>query len=405
MELYRLSCYYKHNVTPILIMEILGDLKKEATAGKPPPEDRVKDFANKLFPVEIIVNDLYLDLVHNDLMGKGPSLDGRPNVRMQKAVQSSSGQKGLVIDQTLEEKSVYKWKDGKFSEADKELSALWHAHTTQEDILVNLKSKLTLDVSGIKDFKTLNQKVTEFLTTPFGQQSFLMILLRNYKVSSIDGMEVINRWMIQGRPQISTFAPYAFHCLRVDTIFSYGLASGLITTRPTNKVDLEYLYYMPFGNIFTSNDKLHKNLAPLLLRSYQKFYTGTELKADLSNIVKYLETLPVEEVRKYKLEPPVIDGSLTAELWKEYFGYPEHKQWDRKLSDKELERSKKKIDEFEKAAKEKGLEIGELNDPDFIVKTSYLSKRDLCFCGSGKIIINCCMTEEQFDGEVRKRNH
>jgi hypothetical protein len=321
---------------------------------------------------------------------------------MQKAVQSSSGQKGLVVDQTLEEKSVYKWKDGKFSEADKELSALWRAHTTQEDILVNLKSRLTLDVSGIKDFKTLDQKVTEFLTTPFGQQSFLMILLRNYKVSSIDGMEVMNRWIMQGRPPISTFAPYAFHCLRVDTLFSYGLASGLITTRPTNKVDLEYLYYMPFGNIFTSNDKLHKNLAPLLLRSYQKFYTGVELKADLSNIVKHLEALPVEEVRKYKSEPPVIDGSLTAELWKEYFDYPEQKQWNREMSPIEWEKFKKKIDEFEKAANEKGLETGELNDPDFIVKTSYLSKKDLCYCGSGKIIIDCCMTEEQFDGMAKR---
>lgn len=90
-------------------MEILGDLKKEAIAGKPLPEERVKDFANKLFPMEIIVNDLYLDLVQNDLMGKGPSLDGRPNARMQKAVQSSSGQRGLVVDQTLEEKSIYKW--------------------------------------------------------------------------------------------------------------------------------------------------------------------------------------------------------------------------------------------------------------------------------------------------------
>lgn len=384
-------------------MEILGDLKKEATAGKPLPEERVKDFANKLFPMEIIVNDLYLDLVQNDLMGKGPSLDGRPNVRMQKAVQSSSGQRGLVVDQTLEEKSIYKWKDGNFSQADKELSALWRAHTTQEDILVKLKNKLTLDVSGIKDFKTLDQKVTEFLTTPFGQQSFLIILLQNYKVSSTNGMDVMNRWMKQGHPPISTFAPYAFHCLRVDTLFSYGLASGLITTRPTNKVDLEYLYYIPFGNIFTSNDKLHKNLAPLLLRPYQEFYTGVELKTDLNNIVKHLETLPIEEVRKYKSEPPVIEGSLTAKLWKEYFGYPDQKQWNREMSPKEWEKFKKKIDEFSDAASEKGFEIEGLNDPDFIVKTPYLSKKDLCYCGSGKIIINCCMTEEQFDGEVKKR--
>ncbi len=36
-EILRLSYYYyKHNITPVLVVEILGDLKKEAKEGKPP---------------------------------------------------------------------------------------------------------------------------------------------------------------------------------------------------------------------------------------------------------------------------------------------------------------------------------------------------------------------------------
>jgi hypothetical protein len=144
-ELYRLSSYYKHVITPVLTMEILGDLKKEFEEGKKPSTDRVRDFANKLFPIETVVNLHYKTLLKGDLLGNGPSLDGRPNVGMQKAVQSSSGQKGFVVEETKEEKSIYKWKDGKFTEADHELSALWRMSTTQEDLLSRLKASLTND--------------------------------------------------------------------------------------------------------------------------------------------------------------------------------------------------------------------------------------------------------------------
>jgi len=55
-ELLRLTHYYKHNITPVLVMEILGDLKKEEKDGKPPSQNRVIDFATKLFPTNTIVN-------------------------------------------------------------------------------------------------------------------------------------------------------------------------------------------------------------------------------------------------------------------------------------------------------------------------------------------------------------
>lgn len=379
-------------------MEILGDLKKETEEGKTPSEDRVKDFANKLFPMETVVNLHYKVLVKGDLLGNAVSMDGRPNVGMKKAVASSSGQKGFLVEETLEEKSIYKWKDGNFSEADRELSSLWRMTITNEQVLTRLKESIKSKLpEKIRDFNELNDIVTKHLSISEFQERFLIALLQNYDIDAITGVQVFSRWAKEGKPLIQDFAPYAFHCFKVDTLFLFGLASNLISTRPTNRVDLEYLYYQPFGNLFTSNDKVHKNLAPLLVRDYQKFVVGTDLKQDLKGIVEHLENLGIDERKTFKNKPPIIESSLTFQLWKEFFGYPKTSNWNRNISESELEMMKQKMKEFEQAIENDS--IGELssNDADFVVKKSYLSKKDPCFCGSGKIVIECCIPEDEFN--------
>ena len=38
-----------------------------------------------------------------------------------------------------------------------------------------------------------------------------------------------------------------------------------------------------------------------------------------------------------------------------------------------------------------------MEDADFIVKKSWLSKTDPCYCGSGKKVIDFCIHEQQFN--------
>jgi hypothetical protein len=389
-------------------MEILGDLKKEAQEGKAPPEDRVKDFAKKLFPMETVVNLHYKILLKGDLLGNPISFDGRPHVGIKKAVASESGMQGYLIEETEEEKSIYKWKDGNFTEADHELSALWRMTTTQEDLLERLKKSLNPDAKvKFADFQELNKFVTEIITSPATQQFLLISLFQNYDIDAMTSVQIYGRWNQEGKPLIKDFAPFAFHCLMVDTLFLFGLTSGLIGTRPTNRVDLEYLYYLPFGNIFTSNDKVHKNLVPLLLRDYQKFIVGPELKEDLKNIVDFLNTLEIEERRKFKNVPPIIDSSITFQLWKEFFNYPEKSNWNRDISNREKEMMKEKMKEFERALDGESINLESGEDAEFVIKKSWLSKTDPCFCGSGKKVVDCCIPNERFNEiaikELRKQ--
>ncbi|GAB3013828.1 hypothetical protein GCM10027051_16330 [Niabella terrae] len=386
-------------------MEILGDLKKEAQEGKAPPEDRVKDFAKKLFPMETVVNLHYKVLIKGDLLGNPISFDGRPHVGIKKAVASESGMRGYLVEETEEEKSIYKWKDGNFTEADHELSALWRMTTTQEDLLERLKKSLNPDAAvKFVDFQKLNEFVDEHITSPAIQELLLISLLQNYDIDALSSVQIFGRWNQEGKPLIKHFAPFAFHCLKVDTLFLFGLTSGLIGTRPTNRVDLEYLYYLPFGNIFTSNDKVHKNLIPLLLRNYQKFIIGPELKEDLKNIVAFLNTLEIEERRKFKNVPPIIDSSITFQLWKEFFNYPEKSNWNREISEREKETMKQKMKEFEKALDGENIILESGEDAEFVIKQSYLSKTDPCFCGSGKKVIDCCIPEHEFNSIALKEH-
>jgi hypothetical protein len=222
-------------------MEILGDLKKEVQEGKAPPEDRVKDFAKKLFPMKTVVNLHYKVLLKGDLLGNPISFDGRPHVGIEKSVASESGMRGYLIEETEEEKSIYKWKNGNFTEADHELSTLWRMNTTQEDLLEDLKKTLNSNAAiKFADFQELNKFVSESITSPAIQQFLLISLFHNYDIDALTSVQIFSRWYQEGKPLIKDFSPFAFHCLKVDTLFLFGLTSGLIGTRPTNRVDLEY---------------------------------------------------------------------------------------------------------------------------------------------------------------------
>ena len=86
-----------------------------------------------------------------------------------------------------------------------------------------------------------------------------------------------------------------------------------------NKVDIAYLYCLPFCHVFVSADNLHKRVVPLFLRSDQTFVDAAELKTDLQKLDAYYWALP-EEVKntgfyKFAKHPPLDDSFLVTRLW------------------------------------------------------------------------------------------
>jgi len=97
--------------------------------------------------------------------------------------------------------------------------------------------------------------------------------------------------------------------------------------RKSNKVDITYLYYLPFCMVFTSRDDLHVRSAPLFLRDDQTFIHGDALKSDLKRLDEYYDALPGEtkkqSIYSFAAYPPNDDSFLVTQLWNKHMRPPE----------------------------------------------------------------------------------
>jgi hypothetical protein len=136
--------------------------------------------------------------------------------------------------------------------------------------------------------------------------------------------EIFERWQKAGSPPVRQFAPYFRHVYGVDLFFNLAVSADQISrVRPAgkadNRVDIAYLYYLPFSMIFVSKDKLHRRVVPLFLRRDQSFVEGDDLKTDLRKLDDYYSELP-DEVKttgfhKFANYPPEDISFLVTRLW------------------------------------------------------------------------------------------
>ena len=174
--------------------------------------------------------------------------------------------------------------------------------------------------------------------------------------------------------EISKFAPYAAHVFGVDLFFYLALRADLISkNRPSNKIDIAYLYYLPFCMVFVSNDRLHEKAAPLFLTADQVFIHGTELKVDLNRLDIHYSELP-EEIREqgimcFAQDPPSEGEYLTTKLWDRFLPkWRENLQGPRERSSEKDERILAYINKVTEGAKPlSDLQAEGLKEPDFIV--------------------------------------
>ena len=140
----------------------------------------------------------------------------------------------------------------------------------------------------------------------------------------------MERWLQSELPPLSSFTPYAAHSLTVEVFFRISLeASRISSDRPSNRLDIAYLYYLPFCQVFVSSDKLHRQCAPLFLRENQTFIWGPELKLALSALDQHYSTLPESEKEKGVMHfapyPPTEIESIVSREWdKHLHGWREY---------------------------------------------------------------------------------
>ena len=119
--------------------------------------------------------------------------------------------------------------------------------------------------------------------------------------------------------------------MTVELFFQITLAADLISCKvPSNRIDIAYLFYLPFCKIFVSSDKLHRKCTSLFLRDDQEFVWGHLLKKGLSQLNDYYLQLPAsikeKGVMAFASDPPKNGDYYVAQLWDRHWpGWREEK--------------------------------------------------------------------------------
>jgi hypothetical protein len=316
--MWRLRKHFSLNVPPILIAEILGDLAKADVAQR----KQVIHLARKLPAVDQYENEHYLTLCLGEFAGRTVEMRGVPILGGGKLIISKRGERGIFFDSTPEQIALLRWSQGDFSESDKLLASTWRGMVPQIDV-ESYKHKLNryyIVIPRAANFPELAVSVDRLLADPSLRESLLNCLLDECGVSGVMRRLIVFTWSLAGRPDLREYAPYASYCLRVLLVFIGGIRSKLISLNSTNRLDLEYCYYLPFCMGFVSRDHLHRDLSAALLGPKEEFIDGDQLKSELRQLADEWDALTSEQRQDREAEygdyPPAREGSIAAMMWK-----------------------------------------------------------------------------------------
>lgn len=316
-----LDQFFLTNITPLFFVETLADLEKKSRAGRD-PEDIVGSLAYKTPDLHSKSNVYHQHLLEGELSGQG-KIDmsyGRPHIGGGKYVELG-GKTGVMFEESPEEEALKRWQEHKFLEIERSYAKQWRKGLSDINF-EEIYSYYQVKFNGYPKPKTLEEVkiMADKLIDDPNQEQILTTGLALIGASSKFQQEIISRWRSEGSPTIRKFAPYFTHILSVDFVFYFGIGADLIGRgRPSHKIDVAYLYYLPFCMVFTSNDKLHKALVPLFLRPNQSFVSGEKLKDDFRKLDIYYDALPQETKVKgvyfFAHSPPHDPAFLTTQLW------------------------------------------------------------------------------------------
>jgi hypothetical protein len=301
-------------IAPVFYAETLADLHKSAREGKT-PEDEVAIIASKTPEVSGTPVVFHRHMVIGDLLGHAAPMNGRIPVAGARTVRHG-GQTGAVLELTPERKAFDRWQQGRFFDVEHFHARAWRDAVQSVDLE---EWKEVLKASGIsrRSFRTVDDAYAmakDFVGALTKSPGRFERVFTTLGVPKECWRDIKDRWKAMKRPPLSVFAPYAAHVATVDFFFNFAIAADHIApTRASNRVDIAYLYYLPFCSVFISSDKLHRLCAPPFLRTDQEFVWGPDLKASLIAINAHYAALPDDERAKplYQLAPHLpadIDG-------------------------------------------------------------------------------------------------
>jgi hypothetical protein len=317
-----LDHFYMSVITPLFFAEVLADLEKEIGKGRT-PEQVVGDLALKTPDMNSTPCVHHTQIALSVLFGNDMPVDGRIP-RGQGRVVELDGRQGVFYSKSPEEDALDRWHKHEFLDIERQFAKSWRRNLCNvnhdKEYAYFQRWFLLGKPHSLPEVKTLADAYLD--ASP--QDGVMRFAATTLGLPEEAATEVMQRWRAAQSPPVRTYAPYIRHLLGVDLFCSLAIAADLISRdRPKgkadNKVDMAYLYYLPFCHVFVSGDKLHKRTVPLFLRPDQTFVEAPAMKADLAKLDAHYDALPAEEKEKgfHKIakHPPLEGDYLIAKLW------------------------------------------------------------------------------------------
>lgn len=247
-------------------------------------------------------------------------MDGRVPIAGGKMMRGPEGEIGIHVDEFDEAVALDRWTNHEFLKIERQIAKRWRADLVDHDRdrTIGILRNILPTGERIPDLAALKLAIDAFCAT--SEKETIVLALDTLGIPDQSAQDALARWEAAGRPTLDTFAPYITHVFKVDLIYHLGIDRGFISgERPSNKVDMAYLYYLPFCMLFTSGDNLHRRTAPLFLRPNQSFVEAAAFKAALKELDDYYDRLPAEikalGVMAFARYPPAELDNLVVQLW------------------------------------------------------------------------------------------
>lgn len=240
------------------------------------------------------VNAPYLALAQQDLIGNTVPQTGQ--IIPDNWTQAGNG---VLIDLSPLNEAILRWSSGQISESEADLSRMWRT-TTRSIGFTPLEESLDrkrIIVPRPADAGSIVAVADDLLGRLALQDLWVEWAIEQFFLAP--GRDFPRRvWRRSGHAFLQDFAPYAHHCLRSLLSLVVAARHGFLSKDPTHLIDLQYLYYSPFCHALISDDRVHRMLAPKLLRPDQSFVRGSELKRDLRLLADERDALSPEARRR-----------------------------------------------------------------------------------------------------------
>jgi hypothetical protein len=331
-------------VCPVFYAETLADLAKEPTKNGP-AEKQVRDIAAKFPEMSGYPSGNHITMAIGNLLGHAVPMDGRVPLPGGRYVKSGDRQ-GIVFDESPEAIAFSRWQAGEFLALERLYAANFRRSLAGLDLRGQREALRSFGVDGkvVNSLDDAKAIATGIVTGEDKRLERLRVAAMFFNVPQHLHEPILQRWHEIGRPSLPEFAPYTAFALTIELFFQMALAGDLISTeRPSNRMDIAYLFYLPFCQVFISGDRLHRRCAPLFVRDDQEFVWGPDLKADLARMNAHYLALPESERERglmtFAKGPPKTGDFLTARIYDRFGDHWRRERDDVKLRDREAEKA------------------------------------------------------------------